>query len=292
VDVYLVDGTYELFRHHFAVPSHVTAGGREVAATRGVLGSVLGMLEGGSTHVGVATDHVIESFRNEMWPGYKTGAGVDPALLQQFPLIEEALGAMGVVVWAMVELEADDALASAAALAAASAEVERVYICTPDKDLGQCVVGERVVQLDRRRRIVLDEAGIVAKFGVPPESIPDYLALVGDSADGYPGLPGFGAKSAAAVLARWGHFEEFPDAPREWASMLRGGDRLCATFWEVREAAYLFRDLARLRSDEPLFKGVESLRWQGPRPEFEAVAAELELPSLWERAVRLAKRAG
>jgi 5'-3' exonuclease len=237
----------------------------------------------------VATDHVIESFRNEMWPGYKTSAGVDPVLLQQFPLIEEALVAMGVVVWAMVELEADDALASAAAQAAASAEVGRVYVCTPDKDLGQCVIDGRVVQLNRRTRAVLDEAAIIAKFGVAPESIPDYLALVGDSADGYPGLPGFGAKSTAVLLTAWKHLEAFPPDPREWAALLRGGDRLCGVFRETEEAAYLFRDLATLRSGERLFADVEALRWRGPRPEFEAVAAELELPSLWQRAVRATK---
>jgi len=290
VDVYLVDGTYELFRHHFAVPSHVTVGGREVAATRGVLGSVLGMLEGGATHIGVATDHVIESFRNEMWPGYKTSAGVDPRLLGQFPLLEEALEAMGVVVWPMVELEADDALASAAALAGEALEVERVYICTPDKDLSQCVQGERVVQLNRRTRVVLDEAGVIAKFGVPPASIPDYLALVGDSADGYPGLPGWGARSTAAVLMRWVCLEEFPAECAAWNVDVRWVGQLCRTFHLERERAYLFRDLATLRRGERLFDSVEALRWRGPRPTFEEVARGLEAPALAERAQRLAAR--
>jgi len=290
VDVYLVDGTYELFRHHFAVPSHVTVGGREVAATRGVLGSVLGMLEGGATHIGVATDHVIESFRNEMWPGYKTSAGVDPRLLGQFPLLEEALEAMGVVVWPMVELEADDALASAAALAGEALEVERVYICTPDKDLSQCVQGERVVQLNRRTRVVLDEAGVIAKFGVPPASIPDYLALVGDSADGYPGLPGWGARSTAAVLMRWVSLEEFPAECAAWNVDVRWVAQLCRTFHLERERAYLFRDLATLRRGERLFDSVEALRWRGPRPTFEEVARGLEAPALAERAQRLAAR--
>jgi len=290
VDVYLVDGTYELFRHHFAVPSHVTVGGREVAATRGVLGSVLGMLEGGATHIGVATDHVIESFRNEMWPAYKTSAGVDPRLLGQFPLLEEALEAMGVVVWPMVELEADDALASAAALAGEALEVERVYICTPDKDLSQCVQGERVVQLNRRTRVVLDEAGVIAKFGVPPASIPDYLALVGDSADGYPGLPGWGARSTAAVLMRWVSLEEFPAECAAWNVDVRWVGQLCRTFHLERERAYLFRDLATLRSGERLFDSVEALRWRGPRPTFEEVARGLEAPALAERAQRLAAR--
>ena len=290
MDVYLVDGTYELFRHHFAVPSHVTVGGREVAATRGVLGSVLGMLEGGATHIGVATDHVIESFRNEMWPAYKTSAGVDPRLLGQFPLLEEALEAMGVVVWPMVELEADDALASAAALAGEALEVERVYICTPDKDLSQCVQGERVVQLNRRTRVVLDEAGVIAKFGVPPASIPDYLALVGDSADGYPGLPGWGARSTAAVLMRWVSLEEFPAECAAWNVDVRWVGQLCRTFHLERERAYLFRDLATLRSGERLFDSVEALRWRGPRPTFEEVARGLEAPALAERAQRLAAR--
>jgi len=288
VDVYLVDGTYELFRHHFAVPSHVTAGGREVAATRGVLGSVLGMLEGGVAHIGVATDHVIESFRNEMWPDYKTSAGVEPRLLQQFPLLEEALEAMGVAVWPMVELEADDALASAAVLAAASADVERVYICTPDKDLGQCVQGDRVVQLVRRTRVVLDEAGIVAKFGVAPGSIPDYLALVGDSADGYPGLPGWGARSAAAVLARWARFEAFPPDCDAWNVNVRRVERLCRTFAAQGDLVYLFRDLATLRSGERLFDSIDALRWTGPRPSFEEAARQLEAPELAERARRVA----
>ena len=286
MDVYLVDGTYELFRHHFAVPSHVTADKREVAATRGVLASLLGMIESGVTHLGVATDRVIESFRNGLWPGYKTSAGVDPRLLQQFPLLEEALEAMGVVVWPMVELEADDALASAAALASESSAVERVYICTPDKDLGQCVRGERVVQLIRRTRVVLDEAAIVAKFGVAPESIPDYLALVGDSADGYPGLEGWGARSAAAALALWKHFETFPADCLAWNIDARYAERLCRTFHREQDLAYLFRDLATLRDGEGVFDAVESLRWTGPQPAFEEVARRLEAPGLAERAIR------
>jgi 5'-3' exonuclease len=292
VDVYLLDGTYELFRYHFALPSHVIAEKREVAATRGVLGSLLGMLEGGVTHLGVATDHVIESFRNGLWPAYKTSAGVDPQLLQQFPLLEESLEAMGVVVWPMVELEADDALASAAALGAADPAVERVYICTPDKDLGQSVVGERVVQLNRRKQLVLDESAIVAKFGVAPGSIPDYLALVGDSADGYPGLPGWGARSAAGVLSRYPHFEAFPQECAAWAVNVPWPERLCRTFHAQRDLAYLFRDLATLRGSEPLFDSVEALRWAGPRPEFEQMVRQLEAPALWERAQRAGARNG
>ncbi|HJT99695.1 MAG TPA: 5'-3' exonuclease H3TH domain-containing protein, partial [Actinomycetes bacterium] len=211
--VFLVDGTYELFRHYYGVPPHTTAEGAEVAATRGVLWSMVRLLEQGATHLGVATDHVIESFRNRLWPAYKSSAGMDPRLLGQFGLVEVALEGMGVVVWPMVELEADDALAGAAAAAADDPRVEQVVICTPDKDLGQCVRGRRVVQLDRRRMVVYDEAGVTAKFGVGPASIPDYLALVGDSADGFPGLPGWGARSAATVLARWGHLERIPDRP-------------------------------------------------------------------------------
>src|SRR5919199_1049440 len=217
MDVYLIDGTYELFRHFYAVPGARDRDGVEIAAVRGVLTSVLGMINGGATHVGVATDHVIESFRNRLWPGYKTGDGIDPALFSQFQLLEDALAALGVAVWPMVEFEADDALASAAAIAARDPRVDRVVICTPDKDLAQCVRGTRVVQMNRRTRTIRDEAGIIAKFGVRPESIPDYLALVGDAADGYPGLKGWGAKSAAAVLAKFGHLESIPGDHRTWA---------------------------------------------------------------------------
>lgn len=261
--IHLVDGTYELFRHYYALPSALDEQGREVAAVRGVLTSIRGMLEGGATHVGVATDHVIESFRNALWPGYKTGEGIDPALFAQFPLLEEALIDAGIVVWPMVEFEADDALASAAALAAADPRVERVIICTPDKDLAQCVRGTRVVQLNRRTRTFFDEAGIVAKFGVPPESIPDYLALVGDAADGFPGLPGWGAKSAAAVLARYGHIESVPADPRAWTVNVASPVRLAQTLQRDRELALLFRHLATLRSDIALFDDVDALRWTG-----------------------------
>jgi 5'-3' exonuclease len=225
LDVYLVDGTYELFRHYYALPSARDEDGREVAAVRGVLASVLGMVKGGATHIAVATDHVIESFRNGLWPGYKTSEGIEPALLAQFPLLEEVLSAAGIVVWPMVEFEADDALAAAAVAAARDSRAERVIICTPDKDLAQCVSGTRIVQLNRRTRVTLDEAGVVQKFGVSPASIPDYLALVGDAADGYPGLPGWGAKSSAAVLAKFLHLEVIPVDYREWARECR--QRLC-----------------------------------------------------------------
>jgi 5'-3' exonuclease len=289
VKVHLVDGTYELFRHFFAVPSHVTAGGEEIGATRGVLGSVLGLL-GDATHVGVATDHVIESWRNDRWPTYKTGAGVDPVLKAQFPLLEDALGALGVVVWPMVEWEADDALGSAAKVAAADPAVEQVIICTPDKDLGQCVTGTRVVQLDRRKRQVLDADGVRAKFGVAPASIPDYLALVGDSADGFPGLPGWGAKSAAAVLARYETIEAIPPLGHQWSVDVRNARTLAATLAEHRELALLFKELATLVTEPPVIGSVEELRWTGPTDEFAAMCARLDAPEMVERAERLASR--
>jgi 5'-3' exonuclease len=279
MQVHLVDGTYELFRYFFAMPSHHDAHGREVAAVRGVISSILGMITGGATHVGVATDHVIESFRNGLWRGYKTSAGVDPLLLAQFPLLEEALQALGLVVWPMVEYEADDALAAAAAIAARDDRVERVIICTPDKDLAQSVRGTRVVQLNRRTRVILDEAGVVAKFGVPPASIPDYLALVGDSADGYPGLRGWGAKSAAAVLARYGHIEAIPDDWRTWGVNATNPGALARVLSEERHNALLFRTLATLRSDLPLFQSVDELEWKGPTPAFAPLAATLEAKS-------------
>ena len=262
--VHVIDGTYELFRHFYALPPAQDEDGREVAAVRGVLASIRGLLQAGATHVGVATDHVIESFRNGLWPGYKTGAGIDPALLAQFPLLEEALVAAGIVVWPMVEFEADDALAAAAATAAADPRVERVIICTPDKDLAQCVRGTHVVQLNRRTRTYFDEAGIVAKFGVSPESIPDYLALVGDAADGFPGLPGWGAKSAAAVLARYGHFEAIPADARAWNVSVASPGKLAQTLQRDLDLALLFRNLATLRTDIVLFEDVETLRWSGP----------------------------
>jgi 5'-3' exonuclease len=263
LEIYLVDGTYELFRHYYAMPSARDAKGREVAAVRGVVSSVLGMINGGAQYVGVATDHVIESFRNELWPGYKTGEGIEPDLLAQFPLLEAALAALGIATWPMVEFEADDALAAAAAAAARDPRVERIVICTPDKDLAQCVRGTRIVQMDRRRRTIRDEAGVVEKFGVSPASIPDYLALVGDAADGYPGLPGWGARSAAAVLARFGHLESIPRDWREWKGVnaARPG-ALAYTLEQQRDRAFLFRGLATLRTDIALFDSVEALRWQ------------------------------
>lgn len=276
MEVYLVDGTYELFRHYYALPSARDAEGREVAAVRGVLSSVLGMINNGSKYIAVATDHVIESFRNGLWRGYKTSAGVEPELLAQFQLLEDVLSAAGVVVWPMVEFEADDALAAGAEAAARHNKVERVIICTPDKDLAQCVRGTRVVQLNRRTRTTIDEEGVVKKFGVTPESIPDYLALVGDAADGYPGLRGWGAKSSAAVLAKFLHLEAIPSDHREWHVNVTNAGALAATLSEEREQAILFRTLATLRTDIALFEDVEELRWKGPKPGFDEIAAGLD----------------
>jgi 5'-3' exonuclease len=290
VDVHLLDGTYELFRHFYALPPQRTRDGLEVAGLVGVLGSVLGMLEGGATHLGVATDHIIESFRNDLYDGYKTGDGIDPLLWSQFHPLEDALEAMGVHVWAMVELEADDALGAAAWTAAADPRVEKVYICTPDKDLAQCVMGTRVVQLDRRNRVVIDEAGVVAKFGVGPASIPDLLALVGDAADGYPGLQGWGKKSAAAVLARYGHLESIPPLARDWDVDVRGADRLARALDAELPLALLFRDLATLRTSAPVLASVEELRWTGPTDRFAEAARGVEAPQLVDRAQALAAR--
>jgi 5'-3' exonuclease len=274
--VHLLDGTYELFRYYFAMPSAREADGREVAAVRGVVASVLSMVTAGATHIGVATDHVIESFRNRLWRGYKTSAGVEADLLAQFQLLEDALTALGIVVWPMVEFEADDALASAAVKAAEDTRVEQVIVCTPDKDLAQVVRGTRIVQLNRRTRVTYDEAGVVAKFGVPPASIPDYLALVGDSADGYPGLRGWGAKSAAAVLAKFGRLEAIPDDPRDWHVNASGPATLARTLAEERDRALLFRTLATLRTDVPVFDSVDALEWKGATPAFEAFAARFD----------------
>jgi 5'-3' exonuclease len=273
--IYLIDGTYELFRHYYALPSARDENGREVAATRGVLASVLGMIKSGATHLAVATDHVIESFRNDLWPGYKTSAGVEPDLLAQFTLVEEVLSAAGIVVWPMVEFEADDALAAAAA--ALDTRVEQVVICTPDKDLAQCVRGTRVVQLNRRTRMIIDESGVRQKFGVSPESIPDYLALVGDAADGYPGLAGWGAKSSAAVLAKFIHLESIPKDYRQWRVNAASASALADTLCREWDNAVLFRKLARLRTDITLFDDLDQLRWKGPTPAFESIAARLDV---------------
>ena len=271
--VHLIDGTYELFRHFYGLRRFNKGVDAPYGAVVGVLQGVLQMIETGDTYIGVATDHVIESFRNQLWAGYKTGVGIERALLKQFHPLEEALLAMGVVVWPMIELEADDALASAAHIAAKDRKVEKVAIWTPDKDLGQCVEATRVVQIDGRRKIIRDAAAIREKFGVDPPLIPDLLALVGDAADGYPGIPGIGMKGAAELLNRYGAIEKFP------ADILR----------EQRDLALLFKKLATLRTDAPLFKKVETLRWRGPKPEFAAWAEKMEAPRLLERCERAAR---
>ncbi len=286
--VHLVDGTYELFRYFLSpAAAFERAAPEELRAVRGVVASILGMLEGGATHLGVATDHVIESFRNELWPGYKTGEAIDPVLYAQFEPLEDALRALGVVVWAMVEFEADDALAAAATMAAADARVEQVIVCTPDKDLAQCVSDDRIVQLDRRTREIRNESGVQQKFGVLPGSIPDWLALVGDSADGFPGLPGWGARSAATMLARYQRLEQIPKAAAQWDVPVRGAARLAATLAEQWERALLFRRLATLRADAPIGVDVDGLRWKGPCAEFAGWAERLGAPALHERAVKL-----
>jgi 5'-3' exonuclease len=286
MDVHLIDGTYELFRHFYAVPAGTDVNGQEIGAVRGVLTSVLSMIDRGATHIGVATDHVVESFRNDLYPGYKTSEGVPPQLLSQFPVLEQALEAMGVIVWPMVEFEADDALASAAAKAAKDDRVTRVLICTPDKDLSQCVIGTRVVQLDRRRDIVRDEAGVIAKFGVKPESIPDYLAVVGDTADGFPGLPGWGAKAAALALSRYSHLENIPKDWRDWQSSIKRARALSESLFNGWSEALLFRTLATLRLDVPVFDRVDDLCWQGPRKNFDELCQRIKAYDLFRRLAK------
>jgi 5'-3' exonuclease len=288
MDMYLIDGTYELFRHYFAIPGARDVNGQEVAAVRGVLASVLTLLEHGVTHIAVATDKIIESFRNDLYPYYKTSAGIEPDLWLQFPILEESLEAMGVVVWAMVEFEADDALAAAAAKAALDTAVDKVFICTPDKDLSQSVVGTRIVQLDRRREIVRDEAGVIEKFGVKPQSIPDYLGLVGDTADGYPGLAGWGSKAASSVLAPYPHYEDIPKDAAQWSPSIRNSKKLAATLFDAWDDALLFRKLATLRLDAPTFDKLDDLRWRGATPSFEAVATRMNAPQLFRRATTAA----
>ncbi len=294
MEVHLVDGTYELFRHFFGQPPRKGEDGAEIGATRGVILTVVGMLEEGATHLGVATDHVIESFRNDLWPGYKTGDGIDPILKAQFPLLEVALEALGVVVWPMVELEADDALASAASVCDHDSAVSRVIICTPDKDLAQCVVGDRVVQLDRRKGTISGESGVRDKFGVSPHSIPDWLALVGDSADGFPGLAGWGKRSASVVLAHYGTLDAIPDEASAWdppvRQGVRGSQKLAERLAQERPLAELFKDLATLRRDPGVLGDVATLRWAGARPEFVDICENFRDPGLARRVDRLSPR--
>lgn len=286
--VHLVDGTYELFRQFYGRPGHVNAEGMEVGATRAVLRNMLAMLDDGATHLGVATDSVVESFRNELYEGYKSSEGMDAEILAQFPLLDRGLRALGLATFGMIEYEADDAMGAAAAIAAADDRVERVLICTPDKDLAQSVVGDRVVQFDRRKDLVIDEAGVIEKFGVPPASIPDYLGLVGDSADGFPGLPGWGAKSTAAVLARYGHIEKIPTAAGQWDITVRGGAKLAATLADNLADALLFRRIATLDLEAPTVTSVDELRWTGPTDDLPAVAELLDAPDLVRKAESLA----
>ncbi|MEA2704456.1 MAG: hypothetical protein QOJ69_652 [Actinomycetota bacterium] len=288
--VHVLDGTYELFRHYFGLPSGERPEADPVRAVRGVVYSVVTLLEEGVTHLGVATDHVIESFRNDLWPGYKSSAGMPEVLLAQFGPLEDAMGDLGVTVWPMVDLEADDALAAAAKVAAADPEVEQVVIMTPDKDLAQCVTGTRVVQLDRRSGVVSDEAGVKTKYGVMPPSIPDWLALVGDSADGFPGLKGWGKKGAATVLTRYNHIEEIPEHPWRWDVDVRGANSLSAALNENRELALLFKDLATLRADAEVVGTVEDMRWKGPTDRLEQLAVTLRAPRLVERVNALHPR--
>ncbi len=293
MQVHLVDGTYELFRHYYGYAAGAGApSGR--AATRGVVTTVVSLLEEGATHVGVATDHVVESFRNGLWPGYKTGEQVPAELKGQFTVVEDALAALGVVVWPMVELEADDALASAAAVAASDARVERVLVCTPDKDLGQCVVGERVVQVDRRRNLVIDEAGVVAKFGVGPQSVPDWLALVGDAADGFPGIKGWGARTAATVLTHYGHLGSIPARATDWDAAVKRAvgraERLADELDRSHELAELFKVLATLRVEPTLVGEVDDLCWHGPTADLAHVADAVGARSLVQRVEALAAR--
>lgn len=289
MEIHLLDGTYELFRHFFAVPPARDSSGQEIGATRGVVASVLSMIEQGATHIGVATDHVVESFRNDLYPGYKTSEGVPPELLSQFPILEEALQSMGIMVWPMVEFEADDALASAAAKAAQDERATRVLICTPDKDLSQCVVGTRVVQIDRRKQTVRDEAGVIEKFGVKPESISDFLAVVGDAADGYPGIPGWGLKAAAQAFSQYPHLEDIPKDWQQWHPSIRKARPLSESLFHRWNDALLFRTLATLRFDVPVFDSIDDLRWNGPPAGFRQYAQRLNAPNLFERATNLAK---
>ena len=290
MNVYVLDGTYELFRHYYALPSVKDSQGREVGALRGVIGSVLRMLEDNVTHIGVATDRTVESFRNKLWPGYKTSEDIEPNLLQQFHPLEDALEALGINVWPMIECEADDALATAAKIAVRDKRVEKVFICTPDKDLAQCVKAPKVVQFDRRNRTVYDDNGIRSRFGVEPESITDYLALVGDKADGYPGILGWGEKSTATILARYRHIEHIPRESSHWDVPVRGSVRLAKLLRENKDKALLFRSLATLRTDLELFGSVDELEWKGPTAIFFDFCAQINAPGYFRRATALAKK--
>ena len=286
--VHLVDGTYELFRHYFGAPSHITSEGYEVGATRAVLASMLSLLEQGATHIGIATDHTITSFRNELYEGYKDGSDIDPDISGQFHILEDLLEAAGFIIFPMVEFEADDALASAAKRSTADRRVDQVVICTPDKDLGQCLTPDhKIVQYDRRKKLEMNYEAIIEKFGVRPESIPDYLGLMGDTADGFPGLQGWGAKSSSSVLAVYNHIEHIPEDSKKWEVPVRGAQKLATTLNENRSLALLFRQIATLSYDAPTFGSIDELRWEGPGSDFAQIAEKLDATRLIERAERL-----
>tara|TARA_B100001996_G_scaffold350977_1_gene310701 strand:- start:897 stop:1775 length:879 start_codon:yes stop_codon:yes gene_type:complete len=288
--VHLVDGTYELFRHYFGAPSHITAEGHEVGATRAVLASMLSLLEQGATHIGIATDHTITSFRNELYEGYKDGSDIDPDIAGQFHILEDLLEAAGFIIFPMVKYEADDALASGAKRSTMDERVDQVVICTPDKDLGQCLTPDhRIVQYDRRKKQLMNYEGVIEKFGVPPESIPDYLGLMGDTADGFPGLQGWGAKSASSVLAAYNHIEQIPDNSEEWEVTVRGAKKLSTTLNDNRDLAFLFRKIATVIYDAPTFGSIDELHWEGPGSDFVEIAEKLDASRLIERAERLAE---
>ena len=290
--VHLVDGTYELFRHYFGAPSHITSEGYEVGATRAVLASMLSLLEQGATHIGIATDHTITSFRNELYEGYKDGSDIDPDISGQFHILEDLLEAAGFIIFPMVEFEADDALASAAVRSTVDKRVEQVVICTPDKDLGQCLTPDhKIVQYDRRKKLEMNYEAIIEKFGVRPESIPDYLGLMGDTADGFPGLQGWGAKSSSSVLAVYNHIEHIPEDPEKWEVSVRGAKKLAATLNENQSLALLFRQIATLSYDAPTFGSIDELHWEGPGSDFVQIAEKLDSTRLIERAERLADKA-
>ena len=290
MEIHLVDGTYELFRHYFAVPSHKTSEGIEVAATRGVLGTLVRLLEDGATHIGVATDHVVESFRNDLFDGYKTGEGTPPEIMSQFPLVEALIEAAGFITFPMVEFEADDALASAARIAKEDPSVNRILICSPDKDLAQCVTDDgRVVQFDRRQEVIYDAAGVKEKFGVSPSSIPDFLALVGDSADGIPGLPGWGANSSSLLLACYGTIEEIPLDPNKWDVPVRGAEKLAETLSQNFKEAQLYKDLTILRDNVSVMSNVSELEWVAPKEHFTELCERLDASKLAERLKNLSK---
>ena len=290
MEIHLVDGTYELFRHYFAVPSHKTSEGIEVAATRGVLGTLVRLLEDGATHIGVATDHVVESFRNDLFDGYKTGEGTPPEIMSQFPLVEALIEAAGFITFPMVEFEADDALASAARIAKEDPSVNRILICSPDKDLAQCVTDDgRVVQFDRRQEVIYDAAGVKEKFGVSPSSIPDFLALVGDSADGIPGLPGWGAKSSSLLLACYGTIEDIPLDPNKWDVPVRGAEKLAETLSQNFKEAQLYKDLTILRDNVSVMSNVSELEWVAPKEHFIELCERLDASKLAERLKNLSK---